>query len=604
MKVSSPFNSHVPKDIVANLRWRRAVYQRVIDDPEYANVIREACAKDPLFFINGFGWTYDPRRQPSPKLPFILYPFQEGAILDIISAISDHDLLVEKSRDMGASWLCIAATEWCWQFRTGQSFLFVSRVEEYVDKAGNPKALMWKFDYLLDNLPSWLRPVGYDARVHRCKMHIENPENGSVVDGESTTGNVARGDRRTAILLDEFAAVDQGQRVLSSTRDATNCRLFNSTPAGTNSAFYEIRQTGIRKLRLHWSSHPVKSIGLYTTDDNGLLKVLDPIGYPAGYESILDSKLRSPWYDNECKRAASTQEIAQELDIDYLGSGYQYFNAVSINEAIRKYARPPILIGNLEYDETTAEPIRFREDQKGHLRLWFLLDKDGNPPKDHKSVLGSDVSAGTGASNSCSVGWDFVTCEKMCEYVNPHIRPEAFSKQSIAIARWLGNAYMIWEANGPGRQFGSRVLELGYGNIYLRKNDESITGKVSDIPGWASTRETKAVLMGSYRSAVEKGEAVNRSKEALEETLEYIFGPDGSIVHSRAANKTDPSGAGSNHGDRAMADALAWKGITERASKPKQDTPEIPIGCLAWRNQRRNEAKQSQNRELDKSWQR
>lgn len=602
MRTATPFNPRVPKGLRRNLRWRREITRRAAVDPKFAAAVREAAARDPLFFINAFGWTYDPRRQDSTKLPFLLYPFQEDAILEIIDAIGDYDLLVEKSRDMGASWLCIAAIAWCWLFRSGQSFLFVSRVEDYVDKPGNPKALFWKFDYLIENLPPWLRPAGYNPEFHRSRLHVVNPENGSVIDGESTTGNVARGDRRTAILLDEFAAVEQGNKVLTATRDATNCRLFNSTPAGTNNAFYEIRQTSIKKLRLHWSQHPHKSAGLYTTDGQGNLKVLDAAGYPEGYEPILDGKLRSPWYDAECARAGSLHEIAQELDIDYLGSGYQFFNADAIQAAIRRDARPPILVGDLEYDDTTAEPIRFRENPKGNLRLWFLLDREGHPPKDLRYVIGADTSAGTGASNSCLEAYAQVTCDKAAEYVNPYIRPEQFAKQGVALALWLNKAFLIWENNGPGRQFGSRVVELKYGNIYYRKREEAISGKTSDIPGWAATRETKLVLMGDYRAAVEKGECINRSKEALEDALEYIFGPNGEIIHARATDKIDPSGARDNHGDRVIGDALAWKGIGERVRNPKSEEPEVPIGCLAWRNKMREQEKQPTNSELPRNW--
>ncbi len=601
--IGKPFSSKVPKEMVANLKWRANVQKRVLRDKKYTDVIWDACSKDPIFFVSGFGYTYDPRRKPFPKLPFILYPFQEEAILELVNAIDDgHDILVEKSRDMGASWLCVLAIEWHWLFRPMQSFLFVSRVEEYVDAPGNPKSMFWKFDYLLDNLPQWLRPPGYSNSEHRRKLHIENPDNLSVVDGESTTGNVARGDRRTAILLDEFAAVMDGHRVLSSTRDATQCRIFNSTPAGTNNAFYDMRQSGIKKLRLHWSHHPLKSYGLYTTGGDGGIKVIDPNGFPGGYAAILDGKMRSPWYDRECERAGSEQEIAQELDIDYLGSGFQYFSGVAIQEAIRKYARPPMLIGDLEHDDRTAEPLRFSENEKGNMRLWCLLDREGKPPKDHRYVAAVDVSAGTGASNSCIVVYDTVTCEKIVEYANAYIRPEALAKQAVALCKWFGNAFLIWESNGPGRQFGSRVMDLSYGNVYLRRRDEAISGKVSDIPGWASTKETKLVLMGDYRSAVEKGDIINRSKEAMEETLEYIFLPDGGIEHSRATNKTDPSGARANHGDRVIADALAWRGMSENAKRPTQQKPEVPIGSLQWRINKRKQDKQPKNKELGRGW--
>lgn len=494
------------------------------------------------------------------------------------------------------------------------SFLLGSRVQEYVDQPGNPKSMFWKFDFLIDNLPKWLQPPGYNKADHRRKLHVENPDTLSVIDGESTTDNFARGDRRTAIILDEFAAVENGHLILKATRDATNCRIFNSTPQGIGNAFYDMRQTNIKKLRLHWSEHPIKSIGMYTTDENGGLKVLDRVGFDNAiakvvdddekpFEPILDGKIRSPWYDNECERAGSDLEIAQELDINYGGSGGQFFSADLVDLAIRNHARPPLLVGELEYDNSTGEPIAFREDPAGHLRLWFFLDKNGKPPLSHKFSLGADVAAGTGASNSTLSAWDIVTCEKTVEYANSRIRPEQFAKQTVALGIWLGKAFLVWESGGPGRQFGSRVVELGYGNIYMRKRDEAISGKVSDIPGVAQTKETKLAIMGEYRAAIEKDEAINRSKEALNEALEYMFGSDGGVIHARASSKEDPSGAKANHGDRAMADALGWKGVKERARRPVVEGPrEIPQGCLAWRNKMREEMKAKPNRELNSSW--
>jgi len=360
VKVSSPFAHHIPVDIVGNLQWRRRVLNRVLEDPSYADIIWQACSIDPIFYINGFGYTYNPRLVERPRLPFILYPFQVDGILEIIKAIGSHDLLIEKSRDTGASWVCSSAFEWLWHFRRELSFLMVSRAEALVDDRENPKALFWKVDYLLNNLPPWLMPPGYNEKIHRRKLHILNPYTSSVIDGESTQGNVARGDRRTAILLDEFAAVEQGIGVLRSTRDATNSRIFNSTPQGTGNAYYQHRKTGVRRLRFHWSVHPEKNIGLYETDIDGELRVLDTGGYRADYTPILDGKLRSPWYDRECKRATSSREIAQELDIDYLGSGDQFFSSDVIARAVKEHAMNSTHVGDLVYDLHDGTPIDFK----------------------------------------------------------------------------------------------------------------------------------------------------------------------------------------------------------------------------------------------------
>jgi hypothetical protein len=625
-KIQTPYNHLVPKDPEENLKWRARVYAMVAEDPEFAEFIYEACWRDPLFFINGFCWTSDPRREPNKKLPFVLYPFQEEAILDLINCIGTKDVLVEKSRDMGASWLCVTAFFYLWMFRKDQTFLFVSRTEDYVDSAGNPKSLFWKFDYLLDNLAFFLRPRGFAKTIHRRKCHIENPETGSVVDGEATTGEIARGDRRTAIMLDEFAAVDKGDQVLASTRDATDSRIFNSTPKGTNNAFYRKRQQkGTYRLRLHWTEHPIKSRGLYTFEDGKFIpldkeywdraenaaavaKALDRKIAERGVP-LMDGKLRSPWYALQCERAGSAQEVAQELDIDYLGSGFQFFSPAKIQAAIQANARPPVEVGNMDLDWMTGEPIRFDPNPHGNMKLWVQIDGDKNPICPHRVFFGVDISAGTGSSNSCLAGYDSVTRMKVCEYTSPYIRPEAFAAACVAIMNWFRNkssknGFIIWESAGPGRQFGSRLIELGWSNYYLKRKEESLDKKVTNIPGFAPTKENKLIMMGDYRAALEGRRVVNTSKLALEETLEYVYDANGGVSHTRSLNRTDPSGALANHGDRVIADALAWKCFGEvgrkRPEAPKD--PEAPIGSLAWRIKQREMKNQTNSDELGSAW--
>ena len=638
--MKTPFAESVPTEVIANLRWRAKVHRRVQEDAAFAGVLRDACSKDPVFWMNGFGFTFDPRnkygpdRRPFPKVPFILYPYQAKALMTLIDHILDgRDILIEKSRDAGASWICVCAIVWCWRFRPLQSFLFVSRSEDYVDKSGNAKSLMWKLDFLLNNQPKWLRPKGYDSDDKACRrhMHALNTENGSMLDGESTTGSVARGDRRTAILLDEFADVLEGDSVLSSTRDATRCRIFNSTPKGTGNAFYKMRCSGIDKLRMHWSEHPVKAEGLYTTKD-GEHVAIDTDYWSKFAEGdkdkdsrsemirldklvadrqvpLEDGKLRSPWYAGECERAGSAREIAQEVDIDYAGSGHQFFNPGRVQEIIRLNTRDPFIVGDLEFDDVTCDPIRFREDPRGGLRLWCMLDPEKNPACANRLAIGADISAGTGASNSCLSGMDMVTNEKVFEYASPFIRPEKFAKLTVAICKWFRGArrnkspYLIWESNGPGRQFGSRVIECGYSNVYYRRNETSSAGKVSDIPGWPATAESKAALLGEYRAAIEQSDCLNCSQIALEETLDYVFLVSGAVAHSASVSRDDPSGARSNHGDRVTADALAWKALCESGvTVQRAPEPDIPVGCLAWRQKMRERDKQKSNKELGSGW--
>ena len=115
-------------------------------------------------------------------------------------------------------------------------------------------------------------------------------------------------------------------------------------------------------------------------------------------------------------------------------------------------------------------------------------------------------------------------------------------------------------------------------------------------------------MLGAYRDGLDNDKCINRSRESLEETLEFVFNPDGSVVHAKASDKRDPSGAKSNHGDRVIADALGFKGIGERSRKPVSESARVPIGSLAWRREMRAEMAlermgyHSPNHELNSAW--
>ena len=115
------------------------------------------CKQDILFYINTFGYIFEPR--DAKRLPFITYMFQDPCLLELRDAVGEHDIVVEKSRDMGASWMCVYVLEWFWHFYKDETFLFLSRKEELVDKKGDPKELFSKLDFIHKMQPPWLRPI-------------------------------------------------------------------------------------------------------------------------------------------------------------------------------------------------------------------------------------------------------------------------------------------------------------------------------------------------------------------------------------------------------------------------------------------------------------
>jgi len=164
----------------------------------------------------------------TPHTPFVLWDCQRVAASEIIAGVRDgRDVVVRKTRDMGASWLLSAIAVWGWMFHGWQSLL-VSRVEDLVDRTGDPDSLFWKVDYLIASQPEWLLPAkperfakGGEWRQH---MMLRHPESGATIAGQASTEHIGRGGRRTLILTSSQRSTTptlRGARLLTARRVAS-----------------------------------------------------------------------------------------------------------------------------------------------------------------------------------------------------------------------------------------------------------------------------------------------------------------------------------------------------------------------------------------------
>jgi hypothetical protein len=196
-----------PKGLLENIKYRVALVQRCQNDIKLQQDFLRICKHDILFWVNCFCQTKDPRRKPADTLPFITYDdYQEQYILDVQKAIDNQeDLLTDKSRDMGVSWMILYVFTHKWLFESGSDFRVGSRKEDFVDKLGDIDTLLEKVRFNLKHLPIWMLPPGFNFDIHAGYMRIINPENGNCILGESANEHFGSGGRRKALLLDEFA---------------------------------------------------------------------------------------------------------------------------------------------------------------------------------------------------------------------------------------------------------------------------------------------------------------------------------------------------------------------------------------------------------------
>jgi hypothetical protein len=433
------------------------------------------------------------------------------------------------------------------------------------------------------------------ARTH---LNLTNLTNRSVIDGEATNGNIGRGGRRKAFFADEFAACDNGQQVLAATADMAPCRIWVSTPMGMGNAFAWLKfNAKIQKVSLHWTKHPDKARGLYRVKD-GQIEILDKT-YPfAADYRFLESggKLRSPWYDAEADRR-SPMEVAQELDIDYLTSGHLFFETAVLARVKIEDCRPPSAVGELYFSvrgnnvHLHKRPFVTDAGQK-RMKMWMY------PDPDHRYVLAVDISQGQGASNSVIAVADKHTGEKVAEWVCPNTMPHELARVAMALSKFYRthdhDAFIIWEANGPGMVFGKELRAIGCKYYYRQRDERKPTRDAGKVPGWHSTPANKELLLSELRTALSRRDFILTSVETVEEAFQYVYYEAGGIGPAQLEEQSN--GARAAHGDRVIADALLWLGLREISKfKPPLEGP--PPGSYA-----HMKAQRTANKNRDTVW--
>ena len=106
-------------------------------------------------------------------------------------------MLIDKSREMGATWIILGAFFAEWLLVADTTLLVISRKEEYVwqghkfGRGGNKDTLFWKIFYMYNNLPIWIKPK--KSEVFISERHFENLLNDATIDGESSNSEYVNG---------------------------------------------------------------------------------------------------------------------------------------------------------------------------------------------------------------------------------------------------------------------------------------------------------------------------------------------------------------------------------------------------------------------------
>jgi phage terminase large subunit len=275
-------------DYVTVLRERADALNRIRQNPAQLPALKAYYKTHIAEFISDWGCTVDPRnveRDLPAEVPFVLFPRQVEWVDWLIKHWRSRTPgLTEKSREMGVSWLAIAASCSLCLFYDGMAIGFGSRKSEYVDHLNAPKALFPKARSFMRALPPEFQG-GWDEDCAPY-MRIIFPETASHISGEGGD-NIGRGDRTSIYMVDEAAYLEHPTLVEASLSQTTNCRIDIGTPNGNGNPFAQKRFGGkIDVFTFHWKDDPRKDDAWYAKQ----LEELDPV------------------------------VVAQEVDIDYSAS--------------------------------------------------------------------------------------------------------------------------------------------------------------------------------------------------------------------------------------------------------------------------------------------
>jgi phage terminase large subunit len=301
-----------PPDYARLYQWRQEQIVRMARDARFAGRAFEYYKAHPVQFISRWVDTYDPRnagvRGKHVRPPLVLFPRQVELVNFLTWCLKRQSSgLIEKSRDMGATWVCSAYSVWLWLFVHGASVGWGSRKEMLVDRLGDLDSIFEKMRTIIRTLPPHFLPRHFHWNIHSNYMRLVNPENGNTITGEAGD-NIGRGGRKLIYFKDESAHYEHPEAIEAALADNTRVQIDLSSVNGLGNVFQRRREAGfdwaqglaIPKNRtavfvLSWEDHPEKNDTWYLerrakAEEEGLLHLFHQEvdrNYAASMEGVI-----------------------------------------------------------------------------------------------------------------------------------------------------------------------------------------------------------------------------------------------------------------------------------------------------------------------------
>jgi len=381
----------------------RVLKELEADEYVRAAKILDIYSVDPIRFIEDFMLLKANKAQGSPPKPFFLFDYQKKIILKMLeleNGNQEAELLIDKPREMGITWLMCAYFEWRWLFTPNYSSFILSRTEVEVDDGTRTcdGSIFGKFRWMLDRLPKYTIPESYQKKIVRgtttdMNLKLINPTIGSSITGSSTNADAGRSRRYSTIWVDEVFAIDRFQEVYRALQSVSKIKVFTSTvaPGKVYEDFKKAREAEGNYISLTWKDHPFKDQEWYDgvvkradmMDDPELMREAEP-SYAinpkaAYYPTVTKSRIqpctynsRFPLYDS--LDIGGKQDLTVIINWQFDGKNFICLDAYhNRNRPIDWYVpflNPEALYNPEGYNEFQQKMIENTKHQKKPI-AWF-----------------------------------------------------------------------------------------------------------------------------------------------------------------------------------------------------------------------------------------
>ena len=236
------------------------------------------------------------------------------------------------------------------------------------------------------------------------------------------------------------------------------------------------------------------------------------------------------------------QEYPCTPDEAFLLSGDAFFDN-DVIMARRRVAPRPIREGFFHYPEPEIEggaPMdwTFTERVNGYVRI-YEEPKDGHP-----YVLGGDT-AGEGSDNFTAYVIDNSTGKQVAELKHP-LSEIFYARQVYCLGRYYNDALIGIEINYSTYPQ-KKLEEWHYPKFYQRERFDTFTGEMVKAFGWATTPQSRPVILAELHTIMEEAPELVVSYQTLGEMLTFVYDKN-----------RKPQAASGQHDDLVMAAAICY----------------------------------------------